>query len=301
MKISELVSMLDSPEMLLIRDAEVRGTELCTNIRFDDAITFLGNPKFLSNLSIARPLSVICTKETKDLLPENITGVLVATDPKYTFFCIHNLLYNQLREKKKTVIGENCLIEDGVIISPFNVVIGDNVSIESGAIIRENVTIGDGCVIGAGTVVGGRSFSSTRHNGRTVNLTDCGGVVLGRGVKICSNCHIACGTLTEDKTVLDDYCQLDAMVHVGHGTYIGKEAFITAGVMLSGNTIVGDRVWLGVNATISNRLEIGNDARITLGSVVTKDVLTGQTVTGNFAIEHQQFMRNLKKSIQENE
>lgn len=301
MKLSEIVPILNNPDIALIQDAEVCGTELCTNIRFDNALTFLGDVKFLSSLCVNRPLSVICTNEVKDLLPNNIAGIIVSTDPKYVFFCIHNFLASQLQNKRTTEIGESCLIEDSCIIAPFNVKIGNNVTIEAGVIIREHVTIGDDCVIGAGTVVGGRSFSSTRHNGQTTNLTDCGGVLLGKGVKICSNCHIACGTLKEDMTILDDYCQLDAMVHVGHGTHIGKGTFITAGVMLSGNTVIGDHVWLGVNATISNRLEIGNNAKVSLGSVVTKNVSPAETVTGNFAIQHKQFMHNLKKTIQEYE
>ena len=63
--------------------------------------------------------------------------------------------------------------------------------------------------------------------------------------------------------------------------------------------MVGDDVWIGVNATVSNRIKIGKGARVSLGSVVTKDVPAGQTVTGNFAIDHARFMKNLKASVWE--
>ena len=93
------------------------------------------------------------------------------------------------------------------------------------------------------------------------------------------------------------YSKLDAMVHIGHGTVIGKRVLFPAAATISGNCVIGDDTWIGVNATVSNRIEIGDHARVSLGSVVTKNVLAGQTVTGNFAIDHARFMQNLKASI----
>ena len=67
---------------------------------------------------------------------------------------------------------------------------------------------------------------------------------------------------------------------------LGKRVLVPSGAHIAGNCIVGDDVWVGVNATVSNRISIGDGARVSLGSVVTKDVPAGQTVTGNFAIDH---------------
>ena len=66
-----------------------------------------------------------------------------------------------------------------------------------------------------------------------------------------------------------------------------------------GNSRVGDHVWVGVGAIVSNRVRVGDGARVSLGSVVTKEVPAGQTVSGNFAIDHQKFLSNLKKSLEE--
>ena len=87
------------------------------------------------------------------------------------------------------------------------------------------------------------------------------------------------------------------MVHIGHGAQLGARTFVASGAHIAGNCRIGSDVWIGVNATISNRIRIGDGARVSLGSVVTKDDPAGATVTGNFAIDHRQFLKNLKASL----
>ncbi len=62
--------------------------------------------------------------------------------------------------------------------------------------------------------------------------------------------------------------------------------------------MIGEHFWAGLNATISNRITIGDHARVSLGAVVTKDIPSNTTVSGNFAIEHQRFLHNLKASLE---
>ena len=47
-----------------------------------------------------------------------------------------------------------------------------------------------------------------------------------------------------------------------------------------------DWTWLGLN--------IGKSARINMGAVVTKPVMDGQSVSGNFAVEHHEFLKFMK-------
>jgi len=98
---------------------------------------------------------------------------------------------------------------------------------------------------------------------------------------------------------LADGVKSDVMVYVGHNSQIGRKTFLAAGAKIPGNVWIGEDVWIGVNATISNRIRIGDGARVSLGSVVTKDVPAGATVSGNFAIDHQRFLKNLKASLRE--
>ena len=299
MRLSEVVNNLDGE---LISDGEFSTLNYCTAESKVTFLTFLENPKYLEQLTTNRFIScVLCTGELIKHLPNKTYGVFLTKEPKVTFYSIHNSLIGNPEYNLplyKTSIGENCDINPLAYISPHNVTIGNNVTIGEFVSISENTIIGNNCIIHPGTIIGGKSFSFTRQGTDNVlGLYDLGQVILEDNVEICSNCHIARGTLPTDSTILGRHTKLDAMVHVGHGTQIGKRVFIAAGAQLSGNTLIGDDVWIGVNATISNRLIIGEKARISLGAVVTKNVPKDETVTGNFAINNKKFIENLKQKL----
>ena len=196
-----------------------------------------------------------------------------------------------------TKIGENAQISPTAYIAPYNVTIGKNAVIEPGAIIQSFVTIGDDVRICAGATIGIKSFSPARYKSKAITLEDMGFVVIKDSVEICAQSGVAQGILPTDVTLLEQGVKLDHLVHIGHGAQLGARTFVASGAHIAGNCRIGSDVWIGVNATISNRIRIGDGARVSLGSVVTKDVPAGATVTGNFAIDHRQFLKNLKASL----
>lgn len=283
----------------LVSDGEFEKLEQCTRIRTPRALTYLENTKYADALQHPDISCVICTPEAREAVPAHIQGIAVTASPKLVFFKIHNFLVEQ-REKRPTVIDPSAKISPQAYIAPYNVTIGKNVEIQPFVSVFENTVICEDVRICAGTVIGGQSFTNAKDGtGGAFLVRDAGSTEIRRGVEICSNCHVACGTLENDVTLLGEYTKLDAMVHIGHGTVVGKRTLFPAGAMISGNCVIGDDVWVGVNATTSNRITIGDRARVSLGSVVTKDVPAGETVTGNFAIEHRRFLQNLKESIKE--
>ena len=70
---------------------------------------------------------------------------------------------------------------------------------------------------------------------------------------------------------------------------------IVANSGIGGRTEIGEDVWVGFASTIRNGLKIENASRINMGAVVTKKVKEGQAVSGNFAMEHEQFIHYIKK------
>ncbi|WP_419183019.1 hypothetical protein [Pseudomonas guariconensis] len=66
--------------------------------------------------------------------------------------------------------------------------------------------------------------------------------------------------------------------------------------MLSGRVSLGNDVYIGPNATVSNGITIGDRSTVSIGSVVVFDTPSDTRTTGNFAMDHKEFMRNFVKN-----
>lgn len=297
MFLSEVTKDLDGR---LLRDGEFQTLEYCTGKLEVPFLTFMGNPKFVDKMS-PYVSCALCSAELADKLPQSIRGVFITDSPKESFQIIHNSMrkntdYCLPEMPNKT--GVDCVISNRANIAGNSVTIGDRVIIEDNVTIYDHVKIGNDCVIRSGAVIGGKAFTFARtKDNRILGMEDLGQVVLGDRVEIFSLTHIAKGILPTDTTFIGDDAKIDALVQIGHGSVIGKRTLIAEGAVIAGNVCIGDDAWVGVNATVSNRIRIGDYARVSLGSVVTKNVANGQTVTGNFAIDHSTFLRNLKDMI----
>ena len=86
-------------------------------------------------------------------------------------------------------------------------------------------------------------------------------------------------------------------MHVAHGVQIGRRSKVVAHAMLGGNITIGENVWIGPSAVITNGIIIGDNAKVSLGAVVIRNIPSGCTVSGNFAIDHKQFMRFMSTTI----
>lgn len=296
MLLSEFQNIIEGK---LIRDGEFDTLEYCTsncNIAF---LTFLENPKYLNELN-EKISCVITTEEISKKTPQHIKGIIIADEPRKEFVKLHNFLTDSKVSaipEFKTEIGENCDISPLALIAEKNVRIGDNVSIGPFTVINNNVFIGDRCKIYEHCVIGGKGFNYVRTNeGEILGMRDMGKIVIEDDVEIYPMCHIAKGPLLTDITRIGKKSKIDALVYIGHGMKIGERSEILAGAQIGGNCVIGDESWIGINATIANRIQIGDNGRVSLGAVVTKNVDMGQTVSGNFAVDHNRFLSELKEA-----
>lgn len=296
LKLSDVIDRVGGGK--LIRDGDFMWLEQCNRVRSTNALVYIEDAAYIDTLDNKDITCVICRRDMLSLVPPHIEGVAVSEGPKRLFYQFHNYLVAQ-KENVPTVIDPSANISPLAYVSPYNVVIGKNVEIQPFAAVHENSVIKNDVRICSGSIIGGQSFTAVRDGPcKDFLVRDGGHVLLEEGVEICSNSHVACGILERDITILGAHTKVDAMVHIGHGTVIGRQTHIAASAAISGNCVIGNCVWVGVNATISNRIVVGDHARISLGSVVTKDVPQNTTVSGNFAIEHQRFLKNLKASIE---
>lgn len=300
MRLSDAVKGLSGR---LLSDGVFKSLAFATEEEQSCFLTFLEKEKFLSALDNPNISCVLTTETLADKLPAHIQGVFVCSRPKATLFELHNLLAQHeeyVGAPFPTVIGSDCSISPLASIEQQNVVIGDRVTIEPFVVMKGRVTIGNDVVIRSGAVLGCKGFSFSKdETGRNHSVTDTARIVIQDGVEIFEQAAISTGIFPWEETVIGENTKIDAQCLVGHGAHIGSNCLLAEGSRCCGNSRIGDHVWIGVGAIVSNRVRVGNEARVSIGAVVTKDVPPGQVVTGNFAIDHQKFLRNLKGSIKE--
>lgn len=261
-------------------------------------LSYLESLKYLSDNKINSNISCLITKP--ELIPSlkiiHPIGLAISSNPKKTFFTIHNFLAKQRNFYTKNFereIGLNTIIHPTAYVADTNISIGDNCVIGPNVSILEDTIIQNNVIIRVGTVVGTEGFEFKRFQEGILPVVHAGGVIIHDNVEIQANCCISKGVFG-DNTEIGDNTKLDNLVHVAHGVKIGKRCMIAASAMIAGSATIGDDVWIGPGSSISNQITIGDNASITIGSVVTKNVNPGQKVTGNFAIDHEKYISFLK-------
>lgn len=170
-------------------------------------------------------------------------------------------------------IGSKCIIYPGVRIYP-GMKIGNNVIIHSNAVIGAdgfgfaplengtyrkiehtgNVVIGDDVEIGAGT---------------TVDKSQMGSTVIGKGVKI------------------DNLCQIAHNVEIGDNTVIAAQSGIAGSTKIGKHCVLGGQVGVAGHITIADNTSFGAQSGV-LGSVKKE----GQAFLGTPAIPYREYLKS---------
>ncbi|HPX93832.1 MAG TPA: DapH/DapD/GlmU-related protein [Bacillota bacterium] len=243
---------------------------------------------------------LLTTNELALSLSTDTFGLAITSNPRELFFRLHNFLCSQdgyRRPEFASRIDPTAMVSAKAHVAEANVVIGAGVVLEPFVMIYPDTVIGDYSVIRAGTILGGVGFEFKRTGDEVMSVSHAGGVIIEDHVEIQNNACIDRAIYPWDDTRISSYSKLDNHVYVAHGCKIGKRALITAHSVVGGRVVVGDDVWIGFNATIRNGLKIGDRARVNMGAVVTRSVGNDESVTGNFAIPHDQFLKLLKRDL----
>ena len=273
----------------------VDGLGVAGSKSFPKILTFLEDKKFLPELNENKNVQAVFVRpEDVSLIKEGVQ-TLEVDDPKWYFFTLLNYLA-VTKERKKSIISETAVIHPSVVVSDIGVIIEEGVIIEPNATVLQDVIIKAGAVIRAGAVLGVDGYEHKRTSKGVLSVAHDGKVIIGKNAEIGVNSNIVKGFSYRD-TIVGNETKIDALVHYAHGAQCGSRCMIVASAMVAGHVTMGDDVWIGPNSSISNRISIGDGAFVSLGSVVVQDVPAGGKVTGNFAIPHMKFIRNLKNSV----
>lgn len=166
--------------------------------------------------------------------------------------------------------GKDCYLASGVQISAGSK-IGDNVSIESGAVIK-NSSIGSGSTIKAGSYVVDSTVGPDCNLGPYAHLRP--GSVLESDVKV--------GNFVEvKKSTLKSGAKAGHLSYLGDAV-LGERTNVGAGTITCNydgenkhQTIVGEDSFIGSNTCLVAPVQLGDKSYVGAGSAITKDVPGG--------------------------
>lgn len=290
----------------IVQDSEFVSLGLCGAAAGCPILTFAGGEKFLKIALLnpdVRALMIPEALASSDLLRNINHGVVVVPDLRRDFFELHNRLVLEreaayLRPGFATRISRSARVSPLAEIGERNIEIGDNVEIEAFVSIKENTRIGAGSIIRSGTVLGGTGLEFMRLTDGILPVTHAGWLTIGENVEIQYNCNVSRSLFPWDETRIGAETKVESLTHVAHGVSIGARTLIAAGAVIGGSARIGADVWIGPNATVSSEVKVGDGARVSLGAVAAGTVRRGETVSGNFAIPHEAFLKDqLKRMI----
>lgn len=277
-------------------------------------LAFATNRRYLGLLARGEPGAVLLPPDLE--LERQDVSIIRVDDPQMAIAPILKLLYPEP--------ASATAIHPSVGLGP-HVEIGEDVSVDAGAVLGRGVRVGAGSRIGAhclledgveigrecrighacsllhGTRLGDRvrvhpgarlgteGFGYVGEAGARVKVPQVGGCLIEDDVEIGANCTVDRGTLGD--TVVGRGSKIDNLVHIGHNVRVGRDCVIVAQVGVAGSVEIGDGVVLAGQAGIADHLRIGDGARVAAQAGVIGDVPDGAAYSGYPARPHRQAMR----------
>ncbi len=147
-------------------------------------------------------------------------------------------------------LGKNCTIYPSVVI--INSTIGDNVTIQTGAIIKDQSIIGNNCFIGPAAIIRDHSVIGNK-------------TIIGPGSEV-------------KKSVIGNECSLGHKNFIGDAK-LGNNVSFGFGACIANydfknyrETMISNDVKIGCNCTLVAPLKIGENSIIAACTKLTKDV-----------------------------
>ncbi len=224
---------------------------------------------FISNSKKSTPVKVYIKGEGLQKLNEEKEIQAFVEDNSGVLFGEWDTIQSLL-ERHKEIISDYVVENDRRNSAiPLLDLKGINARIEPGAVIRDQVQIGDGCVIMMGAMI---NIGSVVGEGTMIDMN----AVLGGRATVGKNCHIGAGTVlagvveppSAKPVVIEDDVVIGANVVVLEGVTIGKGAIVAAGAIVTKdvapNTLVAGtpaKVLKEIDESTKSKTEIKQELR----------------------------------------
>ncbi len=312
LRLDELVArlggeLIGNPAVTVSRVSSVERAE-------EGDLAFVSDRKYLAKLKDCRASVVVVAPDAKDAVDR---PRIVTHDP-YLYFARAAQLLNPPRRPDAGVhpsatvgsaipssvsVGAGAVIEQDVQLGEDVVIgagcyVGAGVSIGAGTRLHPRVSIYEDCVIGkhclihSGAVIGADGFGFAREaDGRWVKIPQVGKVVIGDDVEIGANTTVDRGAL--DDTVIHDNVKIDNLVQVAHNVHIGESTAIAGCVGIAGSTHIGARCMLAGQVGVIGHLKIADDVVISAGTKLTKAITRPGMYTASLPVQsHADWVKN---------
>ncbi len=239
---------------------------------------------------------------SKSIISKDHKNKLVSTNPHFDMAKVASIFYpdsdypqfffrkidqktkldKSIRVSENSFIHKNALIGNNSEIG-LNTVIGPGVTIGKNCLIGDNVSIyfskiGENVKIYQGVKLGSEGFGFIMNKDEFKKIPQLGRVIVGNNVQIGANSTVDRGSIGD--TIIDDYCMIDNVVHLGHNVKLGKRCIVAAMTGISGSTTIGNNVMIGGQVGISGHLKIGDNVRIAAKTGVMKNIEENNVIAG---------------------
>ena len=258
-----------------------------------DALSFLSNPKYQSQLVTTQAACVIVSPAVAETTETR--SALIVVDNPYHYFARLTQLWRQ-----HTRVMDGPLVHPSAVIHPLACVdptarigplcviergasIGSNTWLKSGITLGEDCHIGARCIVHAGVVIGADGFGFALFEGRWEKIEQLGAVRIGNDVEIGANTCIDRGAL--DDTVIEDGVKLDNLVQIGHNVHVGANTAMAGCAGVAGSARIGANCTVGGGAIVLGHLQLADGVHISAASVVMRSIQHPGQYSGVFPID----------------
>jgi len=266
-----------------------------------DQVSFLSDVKYLSAIKDTSAGGVIVSRETE------ISGLnLIRVKNPYLGFAMAMELFYAIayeatgisdvsfvHEKARigkdpsihpyavvcqdAIIGDRVTLMSGAYVGP-GAMIGDDTTIHPNVVLESGVRVGSRAIIHAGTVVGSDGFGFAPAGEGHRKILHTGVVSIEDEVEIGAGCTIDRAVFGE--TVIGHGSKLDNLVHIAHNARTGRHCLLTGQTGLAGSAVLGDNVIMAGQSGVGGHLKIGSGTVIMARTGVTRDAPPGARLAG---------------------
>jgi UDP-3-O-[3-hydroxymyristoyl] glucosamine N-acyltransferase len=277
-----------------------------------DAISFVANPKYLSQLDDCRAAAVILAPGVET----SFENLIICANPYLAFAKVLTRLHVAQPPQRGVMAGalvaESAEIAESVTIHPGCVVgervriaagttlypgvvlyddvqIGQNCLLHANVVVREQCCLGDRVILQPGAVIGSDGFGFAPDGSSYYKIPQVGIVVLEDDVEIGSCSCVDRAAMGE--TRISRGTKLDNQVQIGHNVHVGEDCIIVAQTGIAGSTKIGKHCTFGGQSAIAGHIKVGDNVMLGARAGVTNNTDSNQVLSGAPAMPHKQWLK----------